>query len=176
MSQESQGKFTYGWAIESGEAGADWAQGRFWYPYGGPLRSQGALSMAGSESGPKEWVTGSPRPAHLQALPRSRGQAYPGPDGCPGHELEGPPWTQQVGQASRLPFQHSAPPQGSQRLAQHSHSDRKGHSSQSLTSLFQLVRNKMAAFTRKNCNVRLLIKCTAAEPPRTGGQALIKTA
>lgn len=53
---------------------------------------------------------------------------------------------------------------------------RKGHSSQSLTSLFQLVKDKMAAFTLKNCNVRLLIKCTAAEPPRTGGQALIKTA
>lgn len=53
---------------------------------------------------------------------------------------------------------------------------RKGHSSQSLTSLFQLVRTKMAAFTLKNCNVRLLIKCTAAEPPRTGGQALIKMA
>lgn len=40
---------------------------------------------------------------------------------------------------------------------------RKGHSSQSLTSLFQLVRNKMAAFTLKNCSVRILIKCTAAE-------------
>lgn len=60
-------------------------------------------------------------PFRKSSLGRER--ASPGPDDCPEHEQKGPPWTRQVGWAGRVPVQHSAPPQGSQRLAPHGHSD-----------------------------------------------------
>lgn len=148
-----------------------------------------ALSPADTQLGQEEWATGSPVSAsqqdpHLKALPRPRGCCHwvrvalaPSKEALPGAGGWGKP-ALLAPSSEPPPRAHSAHPGTAtqKEILDQYIPGRKGHLSLGLTSLFQLVKNKMAAFTLKNCNVRLLIKCTAAEPPHTGGQALIKTA